>query len=364
MIIPLVKPFMNNSIKQKVLDVLDSGMLTEGSVTKQFEEKISSIIGCKHSIAVTSCSTGLEMALRCLGIGEGDEVIVPDYTYPVTATIVSVVGAKAIIVDIDPDTMLINYDEIEKSITSKTKAIIPVSIFGNPLNYDRLNYIKKKYGLFIIEDAACALGASYKSIMVGNLADISVFSLHPRKFITTGEGGIITTNNSLWFEWMNSYKHFGIGKLAERESVTFNMIGTNFKLSNILAAVGLGQLDYFEELLERRRCLAKNYIKLLNNNNKFTIPGITKDSNHSYQSFCIFTNKRDELLKKMRNNGIEVQIGTYSLSLQPCFGNKKLFELKNCPNSKKVFDKVLTLPLYHELTYQTQEQIIKKLEEM
>ena len=145
--------------------------------------------------------------------------------------------------------MLIDYDRIGDAITDKTRAIIPVSGFGNPLDYDRLSEIKQRYGVYVIEDAACSIGAEYKEVKVGNQADISVFSLHPRKFITTGEGGLITTNNPEWADRMVSYKHFGMGVHQSRLSTDFVRIGTNYKLSNILAALGLGQMAKIDELL-------------------------------------------------------------------------------------------------------------------
>lgn len=160
--IPLIKPYINNRVKEKVLEVLESRYLTEGPVTHEFEETFKNYIGCRHAIAVTSCTTGLELALRVLRVGPGDEVIVPDYTYPATADVVSIVGATTVIVDISRDTMLVDYAAIERAITAKTKAIIPVSLFGNPLDYNRLGKIKKEHGVYILEDAACAVGAESK----------------------------------------------------------------------------------------------------------------------------------------------------------------------------------------------------------
>jgi dTDP-4-amino-4,6-dideoxygalactose transaminase len=363
--IPLIKPFMNDSIKKRVLDVLDSGMYTEGSVTNAFEEKIKDIVGCNFALAVTSCTTGLELALRCLNIGPGDEVIVPDYTYPASADVVAIVGAKAIIVDVNPYTMLIDYDELKKNITPKTKAVIPVSIFGNPLDYNILNELKKEFGFFIIEDAACSLGSSFNGTMTGNLADISVFSHHPRKFITTGEGGTVTTNNKTWYDWMYVYKHFGITQSEDRKSTAFSMIGTNYKLSNILAAVGLGQLDYYHELLAKRQELAQNYVNIIKENSKhISLPKITEKGIHSYQSFCVFVEHRDEMIKKMRDHDIETQIGTYSLSMHKAFSENSLFVIKDCSQSRNIYNSVFTLPLYHDLDYDTQFDIITKLEEL
>jgi len=361
--IPLIKPYVDENIKKKVLEVLDSGYLTEGNVTKQFEEKFSSYIGCKHSIAITSCTTGLEVALRVLEIGKGDEVIVPDYTYPATAAVAPIVGAKSVIVDVDKDTMNIDYDKIEEAITEKTKVVMPVSEFGNPLDYDRLRQIKEKYGLYIVEDAACSVGAEFKNKKVGNWADISVFSFHPRKFITTGEGGMITTNNDEWAEWINSYKHFGINtKNAEREVIKFDIIGTNYKLSNILSAVGLGQLERIDELLKRRIELASNYYKLLDGINKIIFPHTTIYGKHSFQSFCIFVEERNRILKEMRANGIEVQIGTYALHKHKAFfESERIVWGSELSGSTEAFEKCLTLPLYHDLSFDQQQYICEKL---
>jgi len=362
--IPLIKPYITQEVKDKVIEVLDSGFLTEGSVTREFESSFKNYIGCEYAIAVTSCTTGLEMALRALGIGKGDEVIVPDYTYPATASVVSIVGATPHIVDVDRENMLINYDQLEKAINKNTKAIIPVSIFGNPLDYKRLNEIKQKYNVFIVEDAACSIGSEYNGIKTGNLADISVFSLHPRKFITTGEGGIVTTNNKEWAEWMDSYKHFGIRKIADREDMVFEQIGTNYKLSNIQAAIGFVQMKHIDELLMQRINLSNHYISLLKDNSKLSIPSTTADGIHSRQSFCIYVENRDEIMKKMRAQGIEVQIGTYALHMHPAYNSKACIHSSDMSGSSYAYKHCLTLPLYHDLSREQQEIVVKTLFEL
>lgn len=360
--IPLIRPYITQEVKKKVCEVLDSGYLTEGPVTKQFEEVFRSYIGCNNAIAVTSCTTGLEMALRALGVGTGDEVIVPDYTYPATADVVAIVGATIVLVDVSKDTMLIDYRAIEAAITEKTRAVIPVSIFGNPLDWNRLNQIKRKHGLFIVEDAACAIGAEFKNEKIGNQADISVFSLHPRKFITTGEGGLITTNSKEWADWMLSYKHFGMGVHNSRLTTNFKRIGSNYKLSNILAAIGLVQMKYIDELLNRRLELVQNYIDLLKGQENIIIPKITEQGKHSCQSFCIYVNNRDAVMGKMREIGIEVQIGTYSLHMHPAFAPSEFCRINGkMSGSKYAFDRCLTLPLYHELTKIEQKDVVKQL---
>ena len=361
--IPLIKPYLPPETKDMVWKVLESGYLTEGPVTANFEAAVKNYIGCQHAIAVTSCTTGLEIALRALDIGPGDEVIVPDYTYPATADAVAIVGATIVIVEVSPQTMLIDYDALEAAITGRTKAIVPVSIFGNPLDYDRLATIKKKYNLYIVEDAACSLGAEYKGQRVGKQADISVFSLHPRKFITTGEGGLITTDNATWANWMQSYKHFGMATNGSRSETVFEQIGTNYKLSNILAAVGLTQMQHIDALLARRIDLANNYSRMLKRAEGISLPETTAQAKHSYQSYCVFIKNRDQVLTTMRDWGIEVQIGTYALHQHPAFFPSDSCLLQgDLPGSTYAFEHCLALPLYHELTYDDQAYIVGKLE--
>jgi dTDP-4-amino-4,6-dideoxygalactose transaminase len=360
--IPLIKPYITQEVKDKVCDVLDSGYLTEGSVTLEFEESLKAYIGCRHALAVSNCTVGLEMALRVLGVGAGDEVIVPDYTYPATASVVAIVGAKIVIVDVDPETMLIDYDAVEEGITPQTKAVIPVSIFGNPLDYDRLNSIKEKYGIYVIEDAACSIGARYDGVPVGNLADISVFSFHPRKFITTGEGGLITTNNRKWAEWMDSYKRFGMSSQKARSGIRFERIGTNYKMSDIQAAVGLIQMQHMESLLGRREKLAQNYHKLLSDTPEIRFPEVTPKGKHSWQSCCIFVEGLDRVIKQLRKRDIETQIGTYSLHMHKAFNHSAECKIVGeMTGSRYAFEHCLTLPLYHDMTGEEQEYVVSQL---
>lgn len=360
--IPLIKPYITEETKTEVNKVLDSGYLTEGPVTKEFEENFCDYIGCARALAVCNCTVGLEMALRVLGIGPGDEVIVPDYTYPATASVANIVGATAVLVDVEPDTMLIDYDALEAAITDKTKAVIPVSLFGNPLDWDRLNMIKQKFGLFIVEDAACSIGAEFYREKIGNQADVSVFSLHPRKFITTGEGGMITTNNVDLADWMLSYKHFGMGVHESRLSTSFDRIGTNYKLSNIQAAVGLVQMWHIEELLEKRRLIAEKYYDKLQNITGIEVPKTTPKGTHSHQSCCILVQNRDQIMQRMKEKDIQTQIGTYSLHMHKAFNDNPACRIQgSMEGSKYAFDHCLTLPMYHEMTKEEQEYVIDEL---
>jgi dTDP-4-amino-4,6-dideoxygalactose transaminase len=360
--IPLIKPYLPPETKKRVWEVLESGYLTEGPVTAEFESAVKNFIGCRHAIAVTSCTTGLEIALRALNIGPGDEVIVPDYTYPATADAVAIVGATVVIVDVSPQTMLIDYDALESAVTDRTKAIIPVSLFGNPLDHDILAAIRKKYDLYIIEDAACSLGAEYKGQKIGTQADISVFSLHPRKFITTGEGGLITTENDAWANWMQSYKHFGMAANHSRSDTVFQRIGTNYKLNNILAAVGLSQMQHIDDMLTRRIELAQNYNQILKHVSGVALPETTAQATHSYQSYCIFVKDRDQVLNTMRERGIEVQIGTYALHKHKAFFPSDFCVVcKSMTGSNYAFDHCLALPLYHDISQHDQQLVVENL---
>jgi dTDP-4-amino-4,6-dideoxygalactose transaminase len=361
--IPLIKPYLNEAIKDRVFEVLESGYLTEGPITCELEKMFSQYTGASHALAFTSCTTGLETALRAMGVGSGDEVIVPDYTYPATANVVNIVGATTVIVDVDPNNMLIDYSEIENAITSYTKAIIPVSLFGNPLDYDRLNSIKNKYGIYVIEDAACSIGASFRGKKVGQFADISVFSMHPRKFITTGEGGMLTTNNSDWAHWIESYKHFGMEISTPNKAISFQYPGSNYKLSDLLAAIAVEQMYLIDELLSRRVELANNYKKLIDGNSAIKLPQTTELGEHAYQSFCVFIDNRDQIMHDMRNKGIEVQIGTYSLHQHPAFSKHSNCRIHgDMQGSSYVVEHTLTLPLFHELSFEDQKYVIRSLE--
>lgn len=360
--IPLIRPWITEDLKRDVLEVIDTGFLTEGQTTRDFEQAVGSFVGARHCLAATSCTTGLEMALRCLGAGPGDEVIVPDYTYPATAAVVNLVGATAVIVDVDPVTMLIDYDAIEKAITPATRVVMPVSLFGNPLDWGHLTRIREKYELHMIEDAACALGSTYDGKRTGSWADISVFSHHPRKFITTGEGGTITTDRDDWAKSMHSFKHFGMKAGTSREETSFETIGTNYKLSNVLSAIGLAQMRHVDLLLTERQALAERYRCLLQGVPNISVPEVTNKGVHSYQSFCISIPGRDRVLRGLRDRGIEAQIGTYSLHMHNAFArNAHCRFAGEMTGSSFAFAHALALPLYNGMTTDEQNIVVDEL---
>ncbi len=361
--IPLIKPFIPSDALVRIGEVINSGQLTEGAVTREFERVFRDYVGAAHALAVCNCTVGLELALRALGVGPGDEVIVPDYTYPASASAVTMLGATAVLVDVDPASMLISESAVRAALTPLTKVVMPVSIFGNPVDYSWLQALQTQRGFRIVEDAACSIGAAFQGRKVGSWADISVFSLHPRKFITTGEGGMVTTDNAAWSEWMDSYKHFGIASQnAAREGIVFERFGTNYKLSNILSALGLAQMAHIDTLLERRQFLAARYNRLLGANPKVEIPRTPSGGMHSFQTCCVFVRDRDRIMTQLRAQGIEVQIGTYALHRHPAYRPGALVRhAGDFSGSRQAADQALALPLFHEMTEEQQDRVVEAL---
>ncbi|MGE4291030.1 MAG: DegT/DnrJ/EryC1/StrS family aminotransferase [Desulfovibrio sp.] len=360
--IPLIRPVIDENVKQRVLDVLDSGHLTEGPVTRELEQRMADYTGAEHALAVTSCTTGLELALRALGVGPGHEVVVPAYTYPATAAAARIVGARPVIVDIDPATLLLDMDELEAALTPKTRAVIPVSLFGNPVDHARLDALRQQHGFAVVEDAACSLGAKYAGKRVGTQAEITVFSLHPRKFITSGEGGIVTTQSGELADAMHSYKHFGMHcENGVLDPMNFTGPGTNYKLSNVLAAIALGQMDRVDALLEERLALAASYGELLAGTENLRLPETTANGMHSCQTFCVLVPERDQILARMRGQGVEVQIGSYDIAAQPAFRTADCTVRGECPQAARIASQALALPLFHGMTRAQQVRVAQEL---
>lgn len=360
--IPLIRPFLPEGTTQRVSDVLNSGQLVEGAVTAELEKRCARYLGAAHCVAVDSCTTGLEIALRCLKIGPGDEVIIPDYTFPATGLAVLAVGARPVIVDVDRNSMNIDMSRLETAITPATKAVMPVSTFGNPLDHDALQSFQQRHALHVIEDAACSFGAEYKGRRVGVQADITVFSLHPRKFITSARGGVIVTQNDQWADWLRSYKCFGKNGTATRPDTQFSQMGGNAMLPDVLSAIALAQMDITDEMLARRFELSGRYETLLKGVPGIALPTTIPNGVHSRQSFCVFVKNRDEVMLTMRDKGVEAQIGTYALHMHPVFGDNPACRIASpMPNSKYVFDHTLTLPLYHEMTESEQDEVVSLL---
>jgi len=345
-----MRPDIGSEEYDAVKRVLDSMYLTEGSVTQEFEKAVASYVGTKHASAMTSCTTALHTVLEVVGV-KGKEVIVPDYTYPATAEAVLLAGGKPVLVDVDIESMNMTSEILENAYDEKMNLFLPVSWGGVPLESE-IYKTGKKLGLFNLEDAACSLGSMIGNDKVGKLADVTCFSFHPRKVITTGEGGMITTDNDEIAEKCHSFKHFGM------KNGKFVTIGTNYKMSNILSAIGLEQMKKIEKIVKERIERAKIYDELL-----AKIPGIRpayskRNTRQTYQSYTCYVEKegmRDKIRQKLAENNIESQIGTYALHLEPAYASLK--RIGNLKNSELLFKNALTLPLHNQLTIEDQEKV-------
>ena len=257
--IPLLRPYFDSEELEEIQKVLDSGWVSQGPKVKEFEDRIAEYLGIKYAIAVTNCTSALHLALLGIGVKEGDEVLVADYTFPATGHAVLYCRAKPIFVDINSQTYNIDSALIEDKITDKTKAIIPVHTFGQPAEIDEIIELAEDHNLKVIEDAACALGAKYKDKYAGTLGDMGCFSFHARKGITTGEGGMVVTDNKNIAEKIRNLSVFGMTSAWDREKSTefiipeFTELGYNYKMSDITAAIGVAQLKKLDKIVERKR---------------------------------------------------------------------------------------------------------------
>ena len=351
----LMRPSTNDAEITAIKEVFQSKFLTEGKFTQKFESEISSYVKSKFAIATTSATTALHAVLECLNI-KGKKVLVSDFTFPATVDVIILAGGIPVLTDVDRSTMNITRETLEQSNFKNIDFVVPVSIFGNPLEKEFYS-IKKK--MFIVEDSATSLGSMLGTKYVGSLANVSCFSFHPRKIITTGEGGMITTNDSKLNDKVRSFKAFG------KKQNKFVTIGTNYKMSDIQSAVGLAQLKKIEKIIKTRQNKAKLYSEMLSKIDHIKIQEPTKNSRHTYQSFvCVVTkpNLRDKIISKLARKNIESQIGTYAIHCLPAF--KKCKKSGNLENSKFLYQNSLSLPLHNEMSTSDQEFICKSIDKI
>lgn len=360
--IKLSVPDIGQEELNEIQKVFESKYLVHGDKVEEFEEGVKQYLNVKNVIAVSSGTAALHLSLLALDIGEGDEVIVPDFTFPATANVVEVCGADTKLVDIKLQDFCIDVDKIEEQITERTKAIIPVHEFGQSADMDRIIELSKKYNLKIIEDAACAFGAEYKGLKVGTIGDLGCFSLHPRKAITTGEGGIIVTNNDKLAEKIRILRNHGLSyKNGKAEFVT---PGLNYRMTNIQGAIGVVQLKKADKLNKKRIEAARKYNRLFENIGDVITPLEREYGKHIWQTYHIVINKdicRDELIKNLRLKGIETNFGAYSVHSEPYYKEKYSLDDKLLSNSKKAHENGLALPLHQNLTDSDIEFIVEEI---
>jgi dTDP-4-amino-4,6-dideoxygalactose transaminase len=329
----LAKPAVGEEELAEIRAVLESGQLTMGPKVAEFEGLLAAVAGTREAVAVSSGTAALHIAVLALGIGPGDEVLVPAYTFPATGNVVALAGARPVLVDVDPVTMNIDPADAARRLTPRTKAILAVHLFGRPARLEEL-----PGGVPVLEDAAGALGARRGDRPCGSLGALACFSFHPRKIVTTGEGGALTTDDAALAETCRSLRHHGWS--AEDMPAP----GYNYRLSDVLAALGIPQLRRLEELHAAYDRVARGYAERLADL-PVTLPATDPGDRHGWQAYVIQLDDRDRVMAELRAEGVQCQIGTYALHRLGAYRDQGEF-----PGADAAFERALALPLHAGLT--------------
>jgi len=372
--VPYFIPWITNDDKKAVLQSLNSRWLTNGPILGQFEKRFSKFIGCKNSIGVSSGTHALHLSLHATDIGPGDEVIVPVMTFSATADAIIYTGAKPVLADIQPDTFNISINDVKKKINKRTKAIIAVHYGGQSCDMYELQNICKDKGLFLIEDCAHALGSCYNNKKCGSIGLSGCFSFYPTKIITTGEGGMVTTNNKKITKRIQLLRSHGMTispkKREEKRKWKYDILetGYNYRLDEIRSALGLSQLKRIEIINKKRIRLAKKYSRRLQNIKGISIPVQKEDRNHIFHLYAIKVEKdyhltRDELFNKLASKGIGSSVQYLPLNLMTHMKKRIKVAPSNFPIANKVKDQILCLPIFPSMTTKQIEYIINTIEQ-
>lgn len=360
--IPYAKQYIDQDDIDAVTQALKNDFLTTGPTIGQFEQSIAKFTGARYAVALSNGTAALHAAAFAAGIGEGDEVITTPMTFAASANCVLYMGGKVVFCDIDERTYNIDVSAIEGHITPKTKAIIPVHYTGQPCDNDEIYKIARKYNLVVIEDAAHALGAQYKTRRIGCDADMAMFSFHPVKHITTGEGGMIVTNDYNYYKKLLMFRTHGIVRdpeiLINNEGGWFyeqQALGYNYRLTDIQAALGISQLKKIDKFLERRRQIASMYNEAFKNVEEIVTPYQMEDGCSSWHLYVIQlgknipSNKRKYVFEQLHSRNIGVNVHYIPVYYHPYYqqlGYKKGI----CPNAEALYERLITLPLYYSLS--------------
>jgi len=370
--IQISKPCIGEEEYREVRDVILSGWITQGKSVFEFEQKFAIRHKIKYALATTSCTTGLHLILTAMNIGLGDEVIVPAFTWVATANVVLNCGATPVFVDVERDTYNIDPQLIAAKVTNKTKAIIPVHLFGLCADIDSIRAVIPKH-VKIIEDAACATGSIYKGQCAGTLGDAAAFSFHPRKVITTGEGGMVVTNDDELAKRMNQMRNHGASIPEEQRHhggkpyilPDFNLVGFNYRMTDMQGAIGVVQLDKLDNFIEERAKWAKWYCEQLKEVDWLSLPKGVENGQHGWQSFVTYVNpklapfSRNKIMEKLQDFGISTRPGTHAVHMLTIYRKRFGIRSNDFPVARDCDKNTMAIPLHNHMLKKDYEYIVK-----
>lgn len=370
MIIPYGKQWIDEDDIQAVAEVLQSDYLTTGPAVCEFEKAVCEYTGAKYAVAIANGTAALHAACFAAGIKDGDEVITTPMTFAASANCVLYCGGMPVFADIRPDTYNIDPSDIRKKITKKTKAIIAVHYTGQPCDMDEIHAIAKEHHLTVIEDAAHALGADYKGRKIGTISDMTTFSFHPVKHITTGEGGMITTNDKKLYEKLKLFRSHGItreeGLMTKNEGGWYYQqvdLGYNYRITDIQCALGVSQMRKLDKFIIRRKELVKRYEDAFRHIEAITCPYQEKGCNNSWHLYVIQVQNRKKVFDRLRNAGIQVNVNYIPVYQHPYY-QEHGYQHICCQEAEKLYEHIISLPLFAELTDNQQDYVIEHLKDI
>jgi len=373
-IIQIALPVTGEDEWQSVKESIMSGWLTQGPKVRKFEENFAKKHKVNHALAVTSCTTGLHLALAAMGVGPGDEVIVPAFTWVATANVVLYCGATPVFVDVSTKTFNMDPEQVASKVTGKTKVIIPVHLFGLCADMDAIKAVIPKK-VKILEDAACAAGAKYKGKYAGTLGDAAVFSFHPRKSITTGEGGMITTQNNLFSELMDQMRSHGATISEEQRHhgpkpyilPDFNLLGFNYRMTDLQGSIGIVQLEKLDSFIDERSKWATWYREKLSDIDWLRLPQEPENGKHGWQSFVTYVDpktapmSRNNIMEKLQNMGISTRPGTHAVHMLSIYKDKFGIKQNDYPGARDCDANTMAIPLHNQMIREDYEYIVNAL---
>ena len=369
-LIPITKPWIGEEEAAAIQRVLESGWVAQGPRVAEFERAVASTVGAEGGVAVTSCTTGLHLTLHALGVGAGAEVVVPSLSFIASSNAPRYVGAKPVFADVDETTFNLTPDSVRAVMTAKTRAVILVHQLGMPADIEGVRALCDQAGVIVIEDAACAMGSTYRGSMIGGHSDFVVFSFHPRKLLTTGEGGMVMATDSDTAERLRRLRQHAMSVAAfERHGAeassldTYSELGFNFRMTDMQAAMGLVQLSRLEAIIERRRSLAERYNNLLSVLDGVVTPADPPHGSTNYQSYAVVLKdevgvSRDDLMRQLAAKGVASRRGVMAAHLEPTFHG---IDAGPLPVTERIASRSMLLPLFHEMTLGQQDRVVETL---